>query len=262
MIAKAKSVKGSLAGALYKERPDKDHEIIYQNNMFGETAHERWEELRDIANLNTRLENKYIENVVSPPKEIGDQLSREDWEKLAKDYALKSGYGENQWYAVLHQNTDEKHLHIYANRINFEGKNTIDSEKIGERSGKIAEELSQERGWKTAKEISSDKKADIMQCLENSVSSSRSWDQVASKMEEQGYVLELSYQDKNGIKTLNGARITPVEEYKGKEEMSRREQLSKKGYKLSEIDRNMKIKELDNKLKKNLEKSQNYGRSL
>ena len=74
--------------------------------------------------------------------------------------------------------------------------------------------------------------------------------------------MELSYQDKKGIKTLNGARITPVEEYKGKEEMSRREQLSKKGYKLSEIDRNMKIKELDNKLKKNLEKSQNYGRSL
>ena len=46
--------------------------------------------------------------------------------------------------------------------------------------------------------------------------------------------------------------------------MSRREELAKKGYKLSEIDRKTKISDLDRKLKDNVlkqAKTQNYGRS-
>ncbi|MGL6126236.1 relaxase/mobilization nuclease domain-containing protein [Chryseobacterium artocarpi] len=260
MIAKAKSVKGSLAGAMYKEREDKQHEFICQNNMIGENARERWEEMRDIANLNSRTENKYIENVISPPREIGEKLTKEDWEKIAKDYAEKMNFGENQWYAVKHNNTDEPHLHIIVNRIDFSAKNTINSQYIGEKSGKTAETMSRERGWKTAQEFAKEKKEKIKVSLQNSVGSSRSWGEVADKMKSQGYHLELSYKEGN---KLNGARVIPLQEFKNKEDMSRREQLAKKGYKLSEIDRKIKIGDLDKKIKENelkQEKTQNYGR--
>ncbi|MCD8428408.1 hypothetical protein, partial [Tenacibaculum finnmarkense] len=47
---------------------------------------------------------------------------------------------------------------------------------------------------------------------------------------------------------LNGARIIPLDEIKLKQEMSRRESLAKKGYKLSSlIDREEKKKDLSEK---------------
>lgn len=89
MIGKAKSVKGSLSGALYKEREDKQAKIIYQHDMIGETPKERWEEMKEVADINQRMEKPFLENVISPEKSKGDNLSKEEWEKLSKDYAKK-----------------------------------------------------------------------------------------------------------------------------------------------------------------------------
>ncbi|MRM86532.1 relaxase/mobilization nuclease domain-containing protein [Riemerella anatipestifer] len=252
MIGKAKSVKGSLKGALYKEQQDKQAEIIYQNNMVGKSPRERWEEMKEIANINQRIDKPFIENVISPEKSKGDILSKEEWKKLAKDYAKKMNFGDNQWYAVLHKNTDEKHLHIFVNRVNFSGKNTIKDNFIGKKSGSIADQLAKERGWKTAKEIAQDKKNKIKLTLQENISKSKSLRDLQNKMYSDGYVLELNYQNKNGEQKLNGARIIPVLEYKTVENMSKRERMAKKGFKLSEIDRKITIntikKEISNPL--------------
>lgn len=262
MIGKSKSVKGSLSGAMYKEREDKEAEIIYQHNMIGETPKERWEEMKEVADLNQRMEKPFLENVISPVKSKGDNLSKEDWEKLAKDYAEKMNFGDNQWYAVLHKNTDEKHLHIFANRVDFSGKNTIPDNFIGEKSGKIAEQLAKERGWETAKEIAQGKKAEIKNVLEECIPESKSLSELQDKMHSQGYVLELNYQNKGGEQKLNGARVIPVSEYKSKEELSKREQLAKKGFRLSDIDRKLNINSINAEISKNIIKTQNYGRGI
>ena len=262
MIGKAKSVKGSLSGALYKEREDKQAEIIYQHNMIGETPKERWEEMKEVADINQRMEKPFLENVISPEKSKGDNLSKEEWEKLSKDYADKMNFGDNQWYAVLHKNTDEKHLHIFANRVDFSGKNTIKDNFIGEKSGKIAEQLAKERGWRTAKEIAQLKKVEIKKTLQECLPRSKSLEDLQDKMHSQGYVLELNYQNKNGEQKLNGARVIPVSEYKPTAEMSKREQLAKKGFKLSDIDRKMNINTIKNEISKNIIKTQSYGRSI
>ena len=262
MIGKAKSVKGSLTGALYKEREDKEAELIYQHNMIGETPKERWEEMKEVANLNQRMEKPFLENIISPEKSKGDNLSTEEWQKLSKDYADKMNFGDNQWYAVLHKNTDEKHLHIFANRVDFSGKNTIKDNFIGEKSGKIAEQLAKERGWRTAKEIAQEKKAEMKSTLEECISKSKSLEDLQYKMQSQGYVLELNYQNKNGEQKLNGARVIPVSEYKPVVEMSKREQLAKKGFKLSDIDRKMNINSIKNELSKNIIETQSYGRGI
>lgn len=262
MIGKSKSVKGSLSGALYKEQQDKQSEVIYQHNLFGETAKERWEEMKDIAHLNHRMEKPFLENVLSPEKSKGDELTKSDWEQLSKDYAEKMNFGDNQWYAVLHKNTDEKHLHIFANRVDFSGKNTIKDNFIGEKSGKVAEQLAKDRGWKTAKEIAQEKKTAIKQALHECLPYSKSLESLQNRMHSQGYILELNFQNKGGSQILNGARIIPVSEYKPILEMSKREIMAKKGFKLSEIDRKLNIHMIKNIISKNIIKTLDYGRGI
>ncbi len=283
MSAKAKSVKGSLQSANYKEQDIKESTFICQNNMFGETAQERWEEMQEIAGLNKRTKKPFVENMVSPPEQYTRNFTVEDWKQLAKDYSEKMGYNENQWYSVLHENTAHPHMHINVNRIDFAGKNTIDDSFIGERSGKAMEAISRERGWKTAHEIAQEKKNLMKAALTLSIEKSSSWNQVKDRMKEQGYALELSTNEKG----LNGLRIVQWEELLRREEKEKKtaqmlkekkqiqkesfisakeKKFTKPGYKLSEIDRKLNVKDIDKQLQNNQKleqkKSQSYGRKF
>jgi len=101
-------------------------------------------------------------------------------------------------------------------------------------------------------------------------------------LEERGYHLELSTNEKG----LNGARIVPLEELsirEGKERSSvlmlkekkpiqresfistKQKKFTKPGYKFSEIDRKLKVKEIDLLLQANLKiikKAISYGRGI
>ncbi|MEG1668839.1 MAG: hypothetical protein RSA74_06570, partial [Chryseobacterium sp.] len=68
-ITKAKSVKGSLQAEQYKSQEIKESVFLHQNKMTGETPEERWDEMRTISELNTRIQNPFIENVISPPEQ-------------------------------------------------------------------------------------------------------------------------------------------------------------------------------------------------
>lgn len=238
IIARAKSVAGSLSASEYKEQDNKKAVVIAQENMTGLTPAERWDELKIVAKMNKRTEKAFIENVLSPTKEVGDQMSAEEWKKLATDYADKLGYRDNQWYAVLHQNTDEKHLHIYVNRIDFNGKNTINDHRIGQRAGKVADKLAKDRGLKTAKELTKSKTNKIAEVIRTESKTATSWEQFQERMKSQGFVFQLNY----NAKGLNGARVIPIHQIKPNK--SRREELSKKGYTLSKIDRKLKVNDL------------------
>lgn len=279
MSAKAKSVKGSLSAANYKEQEGKESTVVCQNHMYGETAEERWEEMREIASLNKRTEKPFIENIVSPPERYTKDFTVEDWKQLATDYCEKMGYNDNQWYAVVHENTEHPHLHISVNRIDFSGRNTIDDSFIGERSGKAMEAISRDRGWKTAHEVAQEKKNLMKEALLESVKESGSWEMLQDKMEDRGFRLELSTNEKG----LNGARIIPLEELsdrrdrekstasmiEGKKPLQResfistkQKKFTKPGYKLSEIDRKLKIKDIEQLLQANLQlikKAISYG---
>lgn len=238
IVARAKSVGGSLKATEYKEKDNKKSVLIAQENMTGLTPAERWDELKTVAKMNKRTEKAFIENVLSPTKEVGNQMSAEDWKKLATDYADKLGYRDNQWYAVLHQDTDEKHLHILVNRIDFNGKNTINDHRIGERAGKVADKLAKERGLKTAKELTKSKTNKIAEVIRTESRTATSWEEFQERMKSQGFVFQLNY----NAKSLNGARVIPLDQIKPNP--SRREQLSKKGYTLSKIDRKLKVNDL------------------
>ncbi|TXI89997.1 MAG: hypothetical protein E6Q36_02315 [Chryseobacterium sp.] len=242
------------------QQSDKEQSVeICRNGLSGEKPKELYSEFKEIADLNTRTENKYVTAVISPPKEYSKDLSLEEWGKLAEDYLKKEGIGKNNQYLVhLHQSTDDKHLHIIANRIDYHGKNQVTSHHIGERASKHAEVLSKERDWKTVKEITGEKKAEIKNVLLQEKGQSRSLQDLISRMDRRGYIMQIS----ENAKGLNGARIIPKADININP--SALEKITKQGFKLSDIDPKLKIKDIALDIMKSVSKdiSRDMGMSL
>lgn len=242
------------------QQSDKEQSVeVCRNGLSGDKPKELFAELKEIADKNNRTEKKYLTAVISPPKEYSKNLSLEDWGKLAEDYLKREGIGNNNQYLVhLHQSTDDKHLHIIANRIDYYGNNQVTSHKVGTRAASHAEVLSKERNWKTAKEITGEKKAEIKNVLLQEKGQSRSLDDLVSRMDKRGYIMQISENSKG----LNGARIIPKADIN--KNPSVLEKVTKQGFKLSDIDPKLKIKEIAFDIAKSITKdiSRDMGMSL
>ncbi|RLJ22940.1 relaxase/mobilization nuclease-like protein [Chryseobacterium sp. 7] len=232
------------------QQSDKEQSVeVCRNGVSGEKPKELFEEFKQVADLNKRTENKYVTAVISPPKEYSQNLSLNDWAKLAEDYLKREGIGkDNQYLVHLHQSTDDKHLHIIANRIDYYGKNQVTSHNIGERASGHAEVLSKERNWKTAQEITGEKKAEIKNVLLQEKGQSKSLRDLVDRMDNRGYIMQISENSKG----LNGARIIPKADINMNPSVL--EKVTKQGFKLSDIDPKLKIKEIALDLAKSIGK--------
>lgn len=232
------------------QQSDKEQSVeVCRNRLSGEKPKNLFAEFKEIADCNTRTEKKYVTAVISPPKEYSQNLSLTDWAKLAEDYLKREGIGkDNQYLVHLHQSTDDKHLHIIANRIDKQGKNKVTSHNLGTRAADHAEILSKERNWKTAKEISGEKKAEIKNVLLEEKSQSRSLGDLVSRMDNRGYIMQIS----ENAKGLNGARIIPKADININPSVL--EKVTKQGFKLSDIDPKLKIKKIALDLAKSIGK--------
>ena len=67
------------------------------------------------------------------------------------------GLDNHQWVAVTHKDTDNRHIHIIANRISLFGE-VYDTTFVSNRAARVAEEISREKGLTIAKEVKTDKK--------------------------------------------------------------------------------------------------------
>ncbi len=63
---------------------------------------------------------------------------------------------ESQFVSFLHSDREHKHLHIFVNRIDKNGK-AIKDHFISKKAQRIAESMAKARGYKTAKEIQKEK---------------------------------------------------------------------------------------------------------
>lgn len=97
--------------------------------------------MKAIAKLSS-IKNKYVVAVLSPTEEQNQKCNLKTGNQWQKNYAKTFDFYDNQWRWDVHGNTDEKHLHIYASRIDFSGKNSVKEARIGLRSGNWAEKYS------------------------------------------------------------------------------------------------------------------------
>jgi hypothetical protein len=249
MVISASTRNVSSASIQYQQSDKEQSVEVCRNGLSGEKPKELFEEFKQVADLNTRTEKKYVTAVISPPKEYSQNLSLNDWAKLAEDYLKREGIGkDNQYLVHLHQSTDDKHLHIIANRIDYYGKNHVTSHNIGERASGHAEVLSKERNWKTAQEITGEKKAEIKNVLLQEKGQSKSLSDLVDRMDNRGYIMQISENSKG----LNGARIIPKADINMNPSVL--EKVSKQGFKLSDIDPKLKIKEIALDLAKSISK--------
>ncbi len=156
MIGKGKSIAHTGASISYGWNQDKGAEIIHTQHLICDNSQEITEEFRLVQEMNSRTKNNTLSFVLSPTIEDGKKLTNQELGKLTKNFILEMNLKNNQAVAFVHRDKQHTHIHLYANRIGFDGKTYKDS-FIGKRSQLAAEKVAKEMGLTTAREIQQEK---------------------------------------------------------------------------------------------------------
>lgn len=98
-----------------------------------------------VSDYNSRCRNKFlrIEIGIAPQDEKKLPVSELMW--IAHLFAKRMGLDNHQWVAVTHKDTDNRHIHIIANRISLYGGEVYDTTFVSNRAARVAEEISREK---------------------------------------------------------------------------------------------------------------------
>ena len=151
MIGKAQSISHASNAINYAMEKQGAVEIS-RNNVIGENGKEIAKEFRVFQNLNARCQRNTISFVLSPSIPVGNKLTNQDFKNLSDDFLTRMDLKENQWITFLHCDKDHQHLHIFVNRIDYNGRAYKDH-FISKKAQRIAESMAKARGFKTAKEV-------------------------------------------------------------------------------------------------------------
>lgn len=100
-------------------------EVLDYNLCFGDKK-ELAIQFQDVQKLNRRVEKPVLHLTfrLGP----GDVLTREQWVEIGREAAREFGIDKNQYVCILHKDTAQRHIHIVANRVGFDGKVASDSQ--------------------------------------------------------------------------------------------------------------------------------------
>ena len=207
------------------------------NFLLSSNPEQQYQEMKTVADRNSKVKKWALTGYISPPTEIIKQLSDEELTDIAIEALQKIGVTDrNQYHLDIHNSTKQKHIHFVVNRMNIHGKCTVKSRKVGERFGEAVRQICQERNLKTDVEIGIEKKAEMLKNLIQSLKCSNNFDDLITEMKKRGFLTELSKNEKIGI---SGMRIILESDIN---HQTKRQY--KPGYKLSEITSSLKIAEI------------------
>lgn len=169
MIAKGKSISHTTAALNYGRLERKEAEEIGRRFLGGESAQEIAQEFRMCQDLNQHCKKNTLQFVVSPSIEDGKQLSKEDLQNIYNDFLKRMNLDDRQSIAYVHRNRKHTHMHIYVNRIGFDGEAYKDN-FLSNRASKTAEEIAISRNMTTARQIETlklDSKKDLIAYIKN-----------------------------------------------------------------------------------------------
>jgi hypothetical protein len=107
-----------------KDRAD----VLLYNQCFGSDK-ELIRQFQEVRLLNRKVAKPVLHITLSLAP--GEQLDRKCLSEMAEVCAKELGFAANQYIAVMHCDTDHKHLHIVANRIGLNGRAVSDSNSYG-----------------------------------------------------------------------------------------------------------------------------------
>ena len=232
-------------------------EMVASNYLLSDTAEGQFNEMKTVAERNTKVKKWALTGYISQPDEIGRKLKDEEFKQIAIEALAKVGLtNKNQYRLDIHNSTKHKHIHFVVNRIDISGKCTVKAHDIGKRFGEAVREVCKEKGLLTDVEIGIQKKAEMLKSLTEAIRSEDNFDDLIFAMKEKGFEIQLSSNVKDGI---SGMRIVME-----KDKNFQTERIYKAGYKLSEISNQLKISEIKSvfEMKKAVREAQKHADNL
>ena len=115
-----------------------------------------YEEMKVVSDYNSRCRNKFLRIEIGIAPQDEKRLPVSELMGIAHLFAKRMGLDNHQWVAVTHKDTDNRHIHIIANRISLYGE-VYDTTFVSNRAAKVAEEISREKGLTIAKEVKAER---------------------------------------------------------------------------------------------------------
>ena len=159
MIGKGKSIAHTGASMEYGWNQEKGAEVVFSQHVAGNDAKQITEEFKLVQEQNVRCQKNTLSFVLSPTREDGKNLTAEKLKEMTQRFIKEMQLRERQAIAFVHRDKAHTHIHLYVNRIGFDGKAYNDS-FIGKRSQLAAENVAKEMGLTTAKEVQLEKELD------------------------------------------------------------------------------------------------------
>lgn len=156
MIGKGKAISHTLASMSYGWSQEKEAQIVFRQELIGETPKEITREFQAVQQMNENCQKNTLSFVLSPTIKDGQQLETKELGKICQKFMEKMNLGDRQAIAFVHRDKEHKHIHLYVNRINFQGKAYIDS-FIGKRSQQAAEKVAESMKLETVRQVQVEK---------------------------------------------------------------------------------------------------------
>ena len=157
MIGKCKAIAHGSTALDYIFREGKLGSRLAFHNLCSREPKAIYEEMKVVSDYNTRSKNKFLRIEIGIAPQDEKRLPVSELMGIAHLFAKRMGLDNHQWVAVTHKDTDNRHIHIIANRISLYGE-VYDTTFVSNRAARVAEEISREKNLTIAKEVKVEKK--------------------------------------------------------------------------------------------------------
>ena len=157
MIGKCKAIAHGSTALDYIFREGKLGSRLAFHNLCSREPKTIYEEMKVVSDYNSRCRNKFLRIEIGIAPQDEKRLPVSELMRIAHLFAKQMGLDNHQWVAVTHKDTDNRHIHIIANRISLYGE-VYDTTFVSNKAAKVAEEISREKNLTIAKEVKVEKK--------------------------------------------------------------------------------------------------------
>ena len=157
MIGKCKAIAHGSTALDYIFREGKLGYRLAFHNLCSREPKAIYEEMKVVSDHNSRCRNKFLRIEIGIAPQDEKKLPVSELMRIAHLFAKRMGLDNHQWVAVTHKDTDNRHIHIIANRINLYGE-VYDTTFVSNRAARVAEEISREKVLTIAKEVKAERK--------------------------------------------------------------------------------------------------------
>ena len=157
MIGKCKAIAHGSTTLDYIFREGKLGCRLAFHNLCSREPKAIYEEMKVVSDYNSRCRNKFLRIEIGIAPQDEKRLPVSELMGIAHLFAKQMGLDNHQWVAVTHKDTDNRHIHIIANRISLYGE-VYDTTFVSNKAAKVAEEISREKNLTIAKEVKAERK--------------------------------------------------------------------------------------------------------